>query len=92
MLKIRVEEKTRRKPRNQIEDRHDGAKHVPSGPVLGGQGVTYMGDPEDVVNNGENVDNEGHQGGLHLVGPGNAHHEAEEEHEVDKHRALTNVG
>ena len=51
-----------------------------------------MADPEDVVTYGENIDDERHQGGLHLVGPGNAHQEAEEEHEVDKHRALKNVG
>ena len=47
-----------------------------------------MDDPQDVVGDGENVDDECHQGGLHFIRPSDAHQEADEEHEVDKHRAL----
>ena len=44
------------------------------------------------MDDGEDVHDERHHSRLHLVGPGDAHQEAEEEHEVDKHRALKNVG
>ena len=51
-----------------------------------------MRDPDDVVDDGEDVNDDRHHGGLHLVGSGDAHHEAEEEHEVYKHGALRNIG
>ena len=44
------------------------------------------------MDDGEDVDDERHHSGLHLVGPGDAHHEAEEENEVYKLGALRNIG
>ena len=51
--------------------------------------MTNMDDPEDVVGDREDIDDECHQRGLHLVGLGDADHKEEEEHDVDKTGALT---
>ena len=53
--------------------------------------MTNMDDPEDVVGDREDIDDECHQRGLHLVGLGDADHKEEEEHDVDKTGALTIV-